>query len=354
MSELPFHTFKQIAIIRRNGYGDLLCAFPLIFYLKEKAPHAQITLFVDRFNSLLLPYLPPLDHTVVLPPRGNKYFHLLKVALSHRRKNFDLAISAKTSPMKLMNFFLFALGAKRKVAYCDESWHSKLIDHRVPYPKKNFNIHQGLKTLRLIDPRLEEIPEKFYPKLNVPGDIENLYLPQLKQNLPLDSHLLLTLNASTTNPKSRLSPIKYANIVNRLKKDIPIHAVVCGQQKDRERAFQIKEALRCNTSVYFPGNFDEFMVLLKASDLLFVGDGGIAHIGAGLDKHGVVLFGGVDPAIWSPLGDKTTVLFHPEHVDRIDEEEIFKKLDQAWEALIHQKHRFLKRQNANILAKIMD
>jgi len=50
---------KKIAVVRRNGLGDLLCAFPLINYFQKYQPDAQITLFVDKRNAPLIPYLPP-------------------------------------------------------------------------------------------------------------------------------------------------------------------------------------------------------------------------------------------------------------------------------------------------------
>lgn len=42
----------NIAIIRRNGLGDLLCTVPLVHYLKETFPDASQTLFVDARNAL--------------------------------------------------------------------------------------------------------------------------------------------------------------------------------------------------------------------------------------------------------------------------------------------------------------
>src|ERR1700733_3395601 len=155
----------KIAIVRRNGLGDLLCAYPLILYLQNKMQGASITLFIDRRNAPLIPYLPPVDEFVVFPAKGNKYWNLFCMGRRYRKK-FDLAISAKTSPMKLNNLFLYWLKAKERIAYVDKSWHSLLINRPLPFdPIVTRTMHQALKGLKTIAPELEEVPKKFYPTL---------------------------------------------------------------------------------------------------------------------------------------------------------------------------------------------
>jgi len=174
---------KKIAIIRRNGLGDLLCAYPLILYLGKKYPNAKITLFVDARNYPLLGYLPPVDKVVVFPKKGNKYWNLFHKAFRYR-KEFDVAISAKTSPMKLANLFLFWLGAKKRIAYVDSSWHSKLINHPTPYhPSHARNLHQALKGLHLVAPELKAIPKECLPTLQIPEGVEGLRLKLKLQTL---------------------------------------------------------------------------------------------------------------------------------------------------------------------------
>lgn len=337
--ELSFHVFQRIAFIRRNGFGDLLCAYPTLLYLKDIAPTAEITLFVDSRNAPLIPYLSQIQNVAVFS-KGNKYMSLLKTAWKYRTRKFDLAISAKTSPMKLMNFFLYALGAKKRVAYCDSSWHSMFVNYKIPSHLAPLK-HQAIKTLHLIAPHFISLPKKYYPKLSIPPEIEALMQASITQLAPSSSEkITLIISATTTNPNNSLNPFRYAHIVNQLAKNFPLHVIVVGQEKDKKRGEEIKSALHLSSSLYFPRNFDEFMVLLKRSDLLFVGDGGPAHIGAALEKGVVALFGGVDPLVWAPLGDHVHVLFHPQHVDLIEESEILKQLNHECERLMYDKRNY--------------
>jgi ADP-heptose:LPS heptosyltransferase len=307
---------NKIAIIRRNGLGDLLCAFPLVLHLQKLYPAAHITLFVDQRNVPLIPYLPPVVEVVVFPAKGNKYFNTWRTALRYRGK-FDIAYSAKTSPMKLMNFFLHWLNATERVAYVDGKWHSRYVNRSIPYdPEEMKGEHQALKTLKMVSPDLTEVSEDLFPSLLVSGNIKPFSFP-----FPV-----VLASASTTRSASRLDPIKYARLLNRLHEDAPIAVVVIGQIQDRIRAEEIASHLKGPHLVHFPRNFDEFMLFLKAADSYFIGDGGIAHIGAALGKPSVVLYGETNPAEWRPLSKKALTFFHPEHVDYLNDEAIYQAL----------------------------
>ncbi len=304
---------KKIAVVRRNGLGDLLCACPLLSFLKEKLPQAKITLFVDHRNAPLVKYLPLVDEVALFPKRGNKYFVHLATAWKYRNRKFDLAISAKTSPMKLMNLFLFCLGAKIRVAAVDDTWHAKLINWKCR-PLKNES-HQGIKALHLLDPSIEEIAPRWFPRCSIP-----------KGNSLSQGKRRLLISASTTQEGNRISPKKYGELVKRFVSLFPMEVLLIAQEQDKARAAAIISHLSVPHLLYFPRNFDEFMLLLDSCNLFFVGDGGVAHIGAALSKRVVVLFGGVAPTQWAPLSHHTTSLFHPKDVNEIAEEEIISAL----------------------------
>jgi ADP-heptose:LPS heptosyltransferase len=316
----------DIAVIRRNGLGDLLCAYPLVLYLQKKFQGASITLFIDKRNAPLIPYLPPVDAVVIFPAQGNKYWNVFKTSLPFRKK-FDLAISAKTSPMKLNNFFLFCLKAKERVAYVDDSWHARLVNRPIPYnPQKGKKVHQALKGLRTIDSELNEVPEEYYPRLTVSLEVKKKY--PVKR--PAQSPVIL-ISATTTKPSNRLDVDLYATLLNRLHAFSPISVRILGQKADRLRADALAMRLRMEAHVHFPRNFDEFMVLLDTSDIFFVGDGGVAHIGAALGKSIVALYGETNPEEWRPLSKKAEIFYHPIHVDRLQTQAIFEALKRKLE-----------------------
>lgn len=310
---------SKIAIIRRNGFGDLLCTYPLVLYLKKYFPSTEISLFAEERNAPLLPYLDNIDHKIILPSSGNKYLHLAKAALQYRKERYDMAISAKTSPMKLMNIFLFALGAKQRVAPVAGGWHSRLINVPIAFDEKESKkIHQALKALRTVEPTYQEVPEEFFPRIKL-------------KSRSFEHHLqgpLLLMSASTTRPTSRFDPFRYSEVINRVYEKVPFNVLLMGQKGSEVRAQAIAQGLKVPHILHFPRTFDEFMVWLNMSDFLFVGDGGIAHLAAALGKSQVVLFGETNPIEWAPLSHKARVFYDPQHVNRLKDEALEKAVTE--------------------------
>lgn len=302
---------SKVAIVRRNGFGDLLCTYPLVLYFKKYYPETQLTLFADERNAPLLPYLDHIDQKVILPSSGNKYMQITKAALRYRKERFDMAISGKTSPMKLMNFFLFALGARQRVAPVSKGWHRFLINRPILFDEKEAkHVHQALKALRTVEPTYNAVPEEFFPtiQMNTRPFAHQLEGP------------LLLLNASTTRPTSRFDPFRYSEIVNRVYNKAPFSVLLLGQKKDELRARAIAQGLRVPYLLTFPRSFDEFMVWLQMSDFFFIGDGGIAHLAAAMNKKQVVLFGETNPLEWAPLSHRAHCFYDPLHVNRLKDD----------------------------------
>lgn len=322
---------EKIAIIRRNGLGDLLCAYPLVLYLREKNPSAAITLFVDETNAALLPYFPFKEHSVVFRKKGNKYLNVLRCALKNRREKYDMAISAKTSPMKLINLFLFLLGAKKRIACVENGFHKRLINAPVVY-NPDSEEHQALQTLKMVDPKLDHVPKKYHPRLQIPDDIKKKYSAVGVSNTPL-----LVLTASTTKAASRLDAKRYAAIASQVALRYNFSISLLAQKADAKRAETIAAHLTAPYQLHFPRNFDAFMVLLEKSDLFFVGDGGVAHIGAAFGKRALVLFGQASLNIWKPLSEQAKALYHPEDVNQLSDDEMIKILSVQCEEVLHER-----------------
>jgi ADP-heptose:LPS heptosyltransferase len=305
---------QQIGIVRRNGLGDLLCVMPLVNLCKERFPDCQVTLFVDGRGAPLLPYLEGVDQAVVIPSSTNKYAALLKTAWAHRNKKFDLLISAKPSPMKLLNLFLYALRGENRIAYVDEAWHSCLINQPRAYDPQEEK-HQMVKSLRLLDPSFETVPPQLRPRLKVAPSFQ------------FEERAILV---SVTNNRlgSTLDADKTQRLLNRAYEKSPFKVVINCEPSDRARAHLLAEGLKMATEIIPTPSFDTFISLIASVDAFFIGDGGIMHLAAALDKPQVVLFGGTKIWEWAPLSEKAICLSDPHNVNFIPEEIIQQALEK--------------------------
>lgn len=313
----------------------MICAMPLLLYLREKAPQASITLFCDKSNASILSLLPQADEVVVFPA-GNKYLSVLGSAWSHRSKKFDLAISAKTSPMKLINFFLYTLGAREKIATVDNSWHRSLINKQIPYNESKARcLHQSLKSLHLLDPSIEEVPRHLYPSIKIPASVQAkkekiLFqkLSTLSTNVPLIL-ISVSYNRNSSNPGISF----YKNILNRLHRAHPVRIAVSCLPQDLKEAEKLSQELSAPSVAVSSEDIESFATLLDLSDLVFIGDGGIMHIAAAMGKPQVTLFGETLLEEWRPLSDKAICFHHPEDAKKISKEEVLQALLQQLDTI---------------------
>ncbi|WP_275353534.1 glycosyltransferase family 9 protein [Xenorhabdus bovienii] len=74
-------------------------------------------------------------------------------------------------------------------------------------------------------------------------------------------------------------------------------------------------------------SLNEFLILLSNMTLIIVGDGGICHLAAALQKKLVALYGVTKPENWAPLATEEIciTLYDPEDVNNIN----FDKVNNA-------------------------
>jgi ADP-heptose:LPS heptosyltransferase len=296
----------SIGVVRRNGLGDLLCGIPLIYLLKERGAH--ITLLTDVRSQELARLLPEIDEVIVLP---SKYLSLAKVWWELRHREFDLLISAKPTPMKLVNILFAGLKAKEKRAVVKGGWHSRFIN--APVEMRTERTHQTLRCLQILDPTIQAIDPKYYPKISVKKKIFNL--PGKK----------VFVSVSNNRIGSRLDFDRYAKLLSGCS------VVINGEPGDEERAEALASLLKVPYEVVITPTLQELLSLLAGVDVVFIGDGGVMHLAAALGKPQLVLFGGTKVWEWAPLSKDAICLYDEHNVNFIRDDLIRENLER----LIH-------------------
>lgn len=312
-------TIKKIAIIRRNGYGDLLCATPAITLLKKQYPKAEITLFVDQRNSALLPYLSCYDRAVIFKAGGNKYLKVLGKAWKYRHEKFDLAISAKPTSMKLVNLFLTLLGAKYQIAASNGEWHTRWISHPQQSLPREIKRHQALKCLQLLHPALEAIPELLIPKIHL-----NDKLPSELNDIP---KRYIVSSVSNNRISNRLPPERHARLLNQFCIKHDLAAVISGVPNDRSLADAVMAGLDCPKICIISDSLHTLLHLLSRCTLAFSADGGFMHLTAAFDKPQLILFTTTNTVEWAPLTNKAICLSTPSGLSDLEDSIILKALE---------------------------
>ncbi|WP_340607838.1 glycosyltransferase family 9 protein [Xenorhabdus bharatensis] len=299
----------KIAILRRNGLGDLICTQPLIKFLQKKYPNAEISLFIEQGNHELAKYVCS-DVDINILPQGNKYLSIAKTALKFRKKHFDIAISAKPSPMKLNNLFLWLLGAKKRYAVvADKKWDSKLINCQTN-TKSVKGYHQALKVLRTISPNEQSLTPDLFPEIKL-----------INQSKPVYSgNPSILFSVSNNRENSLINNENLALIADKISKKYPTaNFIISALPNDINLAEDLVSRINGNSQIVICNSLHSFLSLLNEMTLIVVGDGGICHLAAALKKKLVALYGVTKPENWLPLAseDICITLYDPKNVNNI-------------------------------------
>ncbi len=293
----------KIAILRRGGFGDLICTVPLVHCIQEKFPNASMTLFLEERSHVLAPFLfSDVDYSLIHP--GNKYYQALKRAFVARGQ-FDLAISAKTTPMKLNDRFLRVLKAPISMAVSQ--------NRRISHPRQIQNSgHQALRCLKIFDPEIEEIPDKWRPQITPPDGPNLVQLPKP----------VLLFSLSNRRPSSQLAWERFAEIANCLPFSILINSM-----KPHPDAESLQKTLKVPSQIFLTPHLPDLLKAIQGSNLVLTGDGGLCHITAALMKPQVALYACTPLELWKPLGP-SICLFDFQNVNRIDPQMILSALSK--------------------------
>ncbi|CDG18392.1 glycosyltransferase family 9 protein [Xenorhabdus doucetiae] len=305
----------KIAILRRNGLGDLICTQPLIKFLQKTYPNAEISLFIDAGNAELTRYLCPEIHVHIIP-KGNKYLSIINTALSFRREKFEIAISAKPTPMKLNNLFLWLLGAKKRYAVVtDKHWHAKLIN--CPTKKEHVNgYHQALKVLRTFSPNENELSAEFFPYIKFEETFQSIEY----------QYPMILFSVSNNRKYSLINNDRLTLIANKILEKYPeARFIISSFKQDILLAENLRSRIGASSEIVVSDSLSAFLALLNNMTLIVVGDGGLCHLAASLQKKLVAFYGVTKPENWAPLAkkDKCVTLYDPENVNNIDLDKVY-------------------------------
>jgi ADP-heptose:LPS heptosyltransferase len=323
---------KNIAIVRRDQLGDLLLCQPMLRRLRQRAPQAKITLFGDKRQKVLLPYLPEIDQFIDVPIPHRQLREGYRFARGYRGQ-FDLALCARGLPNLWCNLFTHSLRAPQSVGHIDKDWHRHLIKQPLwGDPSYQSRTHHSLKAYHLIEPQASHVPSELYPSFTIAPAVKAQWVDWLTQQLdfgrPEDPILLLSV--TNNRPHCILEMDRYAQAINRLAAQTPVRVVVSAMVGDGPAATALVQRLQPPAKAIPTESFDALLLLIQASRCLFIGEGGMVHLAAALNKPQMIVIAQSSPIEWGPLSLKARWLSHALHVNALPQQAIERELQIAW------------------------
>jgi ADP-heptose:LPS heptosyltransferase len=288
----PIPDPKNILIIRPGGIGDAVLLVPAIRCLNRYYAGSEITVLAEKRNCAVFAMCPDVDRAFLY----DRLPELVKTLCCQ----FDLVIDTEQWH-RLSAIVARLTWAPVSIGFATNE-RKRLFTHPVPYSHDDY---EEDSFYNLLAPLIGLGPtETGYPFLEIPEPARQKAGSLLEPIVGGKGFVTIFPGASI--PERRWGTDKFRELAVRLhRKDILI--VVVGGGGDEADGNRIVTG---NYGLNLAGNTSlaETAAVIEKSVLLISGDSGVLHIGVGLGKPTVSLFGPGLAKKWAPRGDKHIVI----------------------------------------------
>ncbi|HVG03169.1 MAG TPA: lipopolysaccharide heptosyltransferase II, partial [Nitrospira sp.] len=298
----------RIVVRGPNWLGDAVMCEPALRHVRAIFPQAEITLLVKPAIADLLEQQSVVNRTLMYDDRGRHAGLSGKWTLASvlRRHRFDLAILFQNAFEAALISFL--AGIPRRFGYATDG-RSLLLTDPVALPSRNIQRHQVEYYWDLLKPLGGYGPAPA-PRLIVTLEESASMAKRLADAGISSSHHVIGVNpGSTYGDAKRWLPDRYAEVVNRLLKDMhkqaggKIGVAILGAKGEEQLGQEIAKQIKTRT-VVCSGHTTvrEMMALVKRCQLFLTNDTGPMHVAAAFNVPLVAIFGPTDWQTTSPYG----------------------------------------------------
>lgn len=301
MTASRHESYSTIGVFRALQLGDMLCAVPSLRALRERWPHAKVTLIGLPWQRELLARFPEyVDDLVVFPG----YPGLPEQAYDGRRlaefldemnaRSFDLLLQMHGNGT-VVNPVIALCGARETAGFCSDNAYCPDPDRYIDYPEDQHEIERLLSLMRHIGLETEHSLE--FPI----REDERLEFYRLANRYRLNVNMFACIHPGARDPARRWPVANFIRVARHLLANgVPV--VVTGTRAEAKIGEEISAATgRRVVNLVGRTSLGTLAALIDNARLLVCNDTGVSHIAAARQTPSVVIFSASDPARWAPI-----------------------------------------------------
>jgi lipopolysaccharide heptosyltransferase II len=301
MTHPPALTAKKILVVNFGGIGDEILFFPVVQSLREAYPQAHLSALVEPRCKGIMAFNPAVDEVFTFDAKHNpRKRDFLRLVWALRSKNFDLVITAGSSP--LMALLAWLTGAPQRVGYATHRY-TFLLTLAVPLNKAQYAAHMYHDLVGFLG-KSPRPPQMTVP----PADREwaNHFLAGHKQG---HSGPLVVLHPGVSRLSIEKQIIKGWAVENwvelaRQLTEKGARVILAGGPDDAEVIAELRAQLDSTViDAYGATNsLGQLAALIEGADALVAVDSAPMHVGVAVSTPTVAIFGPTDPDKLLPPG----------------------------------------------------
>jgi heptosyltransferase-2 len=343
----------SILVILRHQMGDMLCAVPMLYSLKEFYGGARLALVTKdstNFEQIFSPGNSPVNEVSDFEYGFENFLNLIK---DLRGKRFDIAVVPSTVVFSASNH-LIAYYSRSRVRAGVSSINDR--DNKADYllnVKNDFlwetnKVHQIERNLDIIrqlniSPSVKQIRIQLEKKNS---DYANQFF---NEKFPDKSRIVVGIHPGAAKPGNMWNVKNYTELLSALYKEFNCYVFISVGPEDMRYAAELRNILSekydIQDSAYHRGSLMNNMGIINLTDLFITNDTGVMHLASGLDVPEIALFGPTKAYEWGPLGiNKVSIQSLTSDINDIKVEEVRKICIKALAGKIAQKYQlFVKK-----------
>ena len=289
---------KKILFITLSNIGDALLTTPVLEYLHQKHPKAEIDIVGDLRSQEIFSAC-DYKNNFFLKDKSKGLIGNIELLIKLRKNFYDIAVDLRT------DLFLYFIKADKKF-----------------FKKKNTQIHSALKHFSAVEFDLTKIPDT---KIWIPNKV----LIKIKNKIPKESKKIICLGLGANSSHKIWPTLNYVNLCNLLREQFDTF-ILLGTKNEKKYANIFKRNF--NGNVFdFCGDLSliESAAILKKAKFFIGNDSGLGHIASATNTKSFTIFGEGNPVRYKPYGIKS--FFYQNHerdIKLIDVETIFQNINK--------------------------
>jgi heptosyltransferase-2 len=301
--------FNRILVRATNWVGDAVMSLPALRALRERFPHAEISILAKPWVADLYGREPFCDR--IIPYTASEFAQKWRAARELRAFHFDSAIL-------LQNAFEAAAvariaGIPERIGYARDG-RSPLLTRAVPVPRPgDIPKHERFYYLELLRRAgiIDAMPANDLIRLDGATAARDAGIERLRR-FGLGESVIGVSPGAAYGTAKRWLPERFAEAANRVAKETGASVAIFGSKDERQLCDSVAAAIRVPVR-NFAGetSLGEFIEMAAACRVYLTNDSGAMHISSALGVPTIAIFGATDDVATGPTGPLARVIREP-------------------------------------------
>lgn len=294
----------KLLIIFLSGIGNFILFTPTLRAIRNKYPHAKITLLAKQKVVLdIVQNEGLIDHFIHYPQTTSP---LVQASLTYslRRIKFDTVITTFDAQGWKLSMLALMTGGKCSIGYRTGRWYDRCYDKLLTY---DTGMHEVDRHLKIADYMGADVTDKT-PVICINEEDREF----AKAIIPHDSSLLIGMHPGSSENlwRKRWMPERFAELADCLSNKYGAKIIIFGGAGEVQLAQKISTQMKIAKPENLTGKTTlmQTAAIIERCTLFITNDSGLMHVAAAVKTPVVAIFGPTDPAKNYPIGEGHIVI----------------------------------------------